>query len=90
MQGAVREVALDILADGSMLPCLVNAVELRDDDGMVVLVRATLFEATARRRYERELLAAQRAAEESRRGRGRCSRWCPTFAARPRRRTSRR
>jgi PAS domain S-box-containing protein len=66
MQGAVREVALDVLrADGSMLPCLVNAVELRDDDGAVVLVRATLFEATARRRYERELLAAQRAAEES-------------------------
>ena len=30
-----------------------------------MLVRATLFEATARRRYERELLAAQRAAEES-------------------------
>jgi PAS domain S-box-containing protein len=66
MQGAVREVALDVLrADGSMLPCLVNAVELRDDDGAAVLVRATLFEATARRRYERELLAAQRAAEES-------------------------
>ena len=66
MQGAVREVALDVLrADGSMLPCLVNAVELRDEDGAAVLVRATLFEATARRRYERELLAAQRAAEES-------------------------
>ena len=66
MQGAVREVALDVLrADGSMLPCLVNAVELRDEDGNAVLVRATLFEATARRRYERELLAAQRAAEES-------------------------
>jgi serine/threonine-protein kinase RsbW len=30
-----------------------------------LLVRATLFEATARRRYERELLTAQRAAEES-------------------------
>jgi serine/threonine-protein kinase RsbW len=66
MQGAVREVALDVLrADGSMLPCLVNAVELRDDDGNAVLVRATLFEATARRRYERELLSAQRAAQES-------------------------
>ena len=66
MQGAVREVALDVLrADGSMLPCLVNAVELRDADGAAVLIRATLFEATARRRYERELLAAQRAAQES-------------------------
>ena len=66
MQGAVREVALDVLrADGSMLPCLVNAVELRDAEGAAVLVRATLFEATARRRYERELLTAQRAAQES-------------------------
>jgi serine/threonine-protein kinase RsbW len=66
MQGAVREIALDVArVDGSVLPCLLNAVELRDDDGAPVLVRATLFEATARRRYERELLLAQRAAEES-------------------------
>ncbi|MFD2093959.1 SpoIIE family protein phosphatase [Blastococcus deserti] len=66
MQGAVREIALDVVrVDGSLLPCLLNAVELRDESGAPVLVRATLFEATARRRYERELLAAQRAAEES-------------------------
>ena len=66
MQGAVREIALDVVrTDGSVLPCLINAVELRDEDGAPVLMRATLFEATARRRYERELLAAQRAAEES-------------------------
>ena len=66
MQGAVREIALDVVrVDGSVLPCLLNAVELRDETGAPVLVRATLFEATARRRYERELLAAQRAAEES-------------------------
>jgi PAS domain S-box-containing protein len=66
MQGAVREIALDVVRiDGSVLPCLLNAVELRDETGAPVLVRATLFEATARRRYERELLAARRAAEES-------------------------
>ncbi|TFV93848.1 PAS domain S-box protein [Blastococcus sp. CT_GayMR20] len=66
MQGAVREIALDVVrVDGSLLPCLLNAVELRDESGAPLLVRATLFEATARRRYERELLAAQRAAEES-------------------------
>jgi len=66
MQGAVREIALDVVrVDGSLLPCLVNAVEVRDEAGTPVLIRATLFEATARRRYERELLAAQRAAEES-------------------------
>jgi serine/threonine-protein kinase RsbW len=66
MQGAVREVALDVVrVDGSLLPCLVNAVEVRDDDGAPLMVRATLFEATARRRYERDILAAHRAAEES-------------------------
>jgi serine/threonine-protein kinase RsbW len=66
MQGAVREIALDVVRrDGSVLPCLINAVELRGEDGVPVLIRATLFEATARRRYERELLSAQRAAEES-------------------------
>jgi PAS domain S-box-containing protein len=66
MQGVVREIAVDVVRiDGSLLPCLLNAVEVRDEDGAQVLVRATLFEATARRRYERELLAAQRGAEES-------------------------
>ncbi|WP_040340160.1 SpoIIE family protein phosphatase [Candidatus Blastococcus massiliensis] len=66
MQGAVREIALDLVrADGTLLSCLANAVLLRDDEGTPALVRATVFEATARRRYERELLTAQRLAEES-------------------------
>jgi PAS domain S-box-containing protein len=66
MQGAVQEIALDVLrVDGTSVPCLLNAVEVRDEAGRPVLVRATLFEATARRRYERELLAARQAAEES-------------------------
>jgi PAS domain S-box-containing protein len=66
MQGAVREIALDLVrADGTLLSCLANAVELRDEHGAPLLMRATVFEATARRRYERELLAAQRTAEES-------------------------
>ena len=66
MQGAVREIALDLVrADGTPLACLANAVEIRDDDGAPLLMRATVFEATARRRYERGMLAAQRKAEES-------------------------
>jgi serine/threonine-protein kinase RsbW len=66
MQGAVREVALDVVrADGSLLPCLINAVEMRDAGGAPLMVRATVFEATARRRYEQAILAAHRAAEES-------------------------
>jgi serine/threonine-protein kinase RsbW len=66
LQGMVREAALDVVrADGSVLPCLVNAVEVRDDDGRPLLVRATVFEATSRRRYEQALLAAQRATAAS-------------------------
>ncbi|SFT66620.1 serine/threonine-protein kinase RsbW [Geodermatophilus amargosae] len=66
LQGAVREAALDVVrADGSVLPCLVNAIEVRDEGGRPLLVRATVFEATSRRRYERALLAAQRSATES-------------------------
>jgi PAS domain S-box-containing protein len=66
MQGAVREVALDVVrADGGTVPCLANAVEVRDETGQPLLVRITLFQATARRRYEADRLAAQRAAEES-------------------------
>ncbi|HJX44228.1 MAG TPA: PAS domain-containing protein, partial [Geodermatophilus sp.] len=66
LQGMVREAALDVVrADGSVLPCLVNAVEVRDDDGRPLLVRATVFEATSRRRYEQALLAAQRATADS-------------------------
>ena len=66
MQGTAREVALDVVrADGSLLPCLVSAVEVRDAHDRPLIIRATLFEASARRRYELELLAAQRAAEAS-------------------------
>lgn len=64
MQGFFNEVALDIVkADQRVLPVLVNAVERRDDGGVVRFVRITVFDATDRRRYERELLEARRAAE---------------------------
>jgi serine/threonine-protein kinase RsbW len=68
MQGAVREIAVDVVrADGGRLPMLVNSVLRRDEAGRPSLVRTTLFDATDRRRYERELLAArdrERAARE--------------------------
>jgi PAS domain S-box-containing protein len=57
MQGAVREIALDVVcADGRRLPVLVNSVLRRDAAGEPLLVRTTIFDATDRRRYERELL----------------------------------
>jgi PAS domain S-box-containing protein len=60
MQGAVREIALEIVcADGRRLPVLVNATLRRDDAGRPVSVRTVVFDATDRRRYEQELLAAR-------------------------------
>jgi PAS domain S-box-containing protein len=66
MQGFFNEVALDLKrADGTTLPVLVNAVERRDESGALRFVRITIFNASDRRRYERELLDARRAAERA-------------------------
>lgn len=66
MQGAVREIALDVLtAAGARLPVLVNAVLERGPDGEPTLVRIAVFDATERREYERELLRAKERAETS-------------------------
>lgn len=68
MQGFFHEVALDFLCkDGGKLPVLANAVLIRDPAGKVLCTRVALFQATERRRYERELMEAQREAEETRR-----------------------
>lgn len=64
MQGFFHEVALDLVgADDRQLPALVNAVERRDAEGGVQFIRITVFNASDRRRYERELLEARRLAE---------------------------
>lgn len=66
MQGQVREIALDIImADGTRLPVLVNAVLDRDVEGRPLVVRIVVFDATERRAYERELLRAKERAEAS-------------------------
>jgi PAS domain S-box-containing protein len=67
MQGFFHEVALDLVrADGQPLPVLLNAVERRDEAGEVRFIRIMIFNASDRRRYERELLDARRLAEEAR------------------------
>jgi PAS domain S-box-containing protein len=64
MQGSVREIAIEIVrADGTRLPVLMNSTLLRDESGAARLVRSTLFDASERRRYERELLRARADAE---------------------------
>jgi PAS domain S-box-containing protein len=66
MQGFVNEIAFDLIcADGRSLPVLANAVQKRDAGGQPVVNRITLFNATDRRQYERELLLARQKAERA-------------------------
>lgn len=66
MQGAVREIAVDIVRkSGDRLPVLVNARLDRDPDGQPRVVRIAVFDATERRAYERELVLARELAEAS-------------------------
>ncbi|HEY4214066.1 MAG TPA: ATP-binding protein [Steroidobacteraceae bacterium] len=66
MQGFVREVAFDLpRAQGEPLPVLVNLSLQRNSDNAPHLLRMTVFDATDRRKYERELLNARRMAEQS-------------------------
>ena len=66
MQGHVREIAVQVVCrDGRRLPVLVNSVLKHDAEGAPQLVRTAIFDATERRSYEEELLAARRRAEES-------------------------
>jgi PAS domain S-box-containing protein len=66
MQGAVREIAVEIVAaDGRRLPVLINSVLKKDEDGDPLLVRTTVFNASDRKEYERELLRARQKAEQA-------------------------
>ena len=65
MQGAAREIALELVrADSSRLPVLVNATMKRDAAGLPHSVVISLFDASERRRYERELMQARTDAEQ--------------------------
>ena len=67
MQGEVRAVALEMVAaDGTRLPVLVNSTLKKSDDGEPLLIRTTVFDASDRRAYERELLRARQEAERER------------------------
>jgi sigma-B regulation protein RsbU (phosphoserine phosphatase) len=68
LQGFFNEVALDLMtADGNRAPMLVNATQKKDVTGRHISTRMTLFNASERRRYEKDLLAARDAAEDAKR-----------------------
>jgi PAS domain S-box-containing protein len=64
IQGFVREIAADLNRhDRRVLPVLLNFTQKRNSQGQAVLTRITIFDATDRRQYERDLLQARREAE---------------------------
>lgn len=66
MQGFFDEVALDFMTkDGKRLPVLINAAQRRTEEAEIVVTRLSVFRATERRRYERELLEAREAATDA-------------------------
>jgi diguanylate cyclase (GGDEF)-like protein/PAS domain S-box-containing protein len=66
MTGAVTELAIEILtADGARRPALLNAMRRPAQGDEPAQVRIIVFSARERRRYEKELLAARRSAQQS-------------------------
>jgi PAS domain S-box-containing protein len=64
MQGAVRSIAVDIArANGAPLPVLLHADIKKNAAGEPALIRTTLFDASDRKEYERELVRARKKAE---------------------------
>jgi PAS domain S-box-containing protein len=64
MQGSIREIAVELVrADGGRLPVLLNSTLVRDETGEPRVVRTTVFDASDRRRYERELQRLRNDAE---------------------------
>ena len=63
VSGSFHELALDLLsADGGSVPVLLSGARAEQPDGAVI-DRITVFKATERRIYERDLVAALRKAE---------------------------
>ena len=65
LQGSVKEVTFDLVhKSGERIPILVNAVQRADGQDRPIEIACTIFAATERRTYERELLLARRRAEQ--------------------------
>ncbi|WP_025159040.1 sensor domain-containing protein [Leifsonia aquatica] len=66
LEGAVHEVALTVVtADGTRMPALMNSTTVTDAGGAIERIDIAVFDASRREDWERQLLTARRAAEES-------------------------
>ncbi|MFI8192099.1 PP2C family protein-serine/threonine phosphatase [Streptomyces sp. NPDC085946] len=67
MQGELRGIALEMRThDGGRLPVLVSSLVKHGSQGEPLLIRTTVFDASDRRAYERELLRRRQEAEQAR------------------------
>jgi PAS domain S-box-containing protein len=67
IQNLVNEISFDyVRKDGSKFPALVNSNVINDSDGKLLVVNATIFNITDRKKYESELLEAKREADTER------------------------
>jgi PAS domain S-box-containing protein len=65
MQGAVKEVTFDLICGNhESLPVLVNSVQLEPGEAGLVLIHSAFFDATDRRKYERNLLHERKKLEQ--------------------------
>lgn len=65
MQGSVKEVTFDLVRkDRDPLPVFMNSVLRLNEEGQPAIIASTVFDATDRRAYERELLQARAKAEQ--------------------------
>ncbi len=65
LYGVVREVAMEIVSKaGVKMPVLINATQVKDSEGNVLLTRSVVIDMTERKQYERELLLAKKYAED--------------------------
>lgn len=67
LQENVNEINFELMRkDTSRFPVLVNSVAIRDSEGILVAVNATIFDITDRKQYERQLLDARKLADQER------------------------
>jgi len=65
MQGFIQEINFDIVRkDRSSFPGLINVIEIPAKGLNPITYRATIFDITDRKKYEKELIAAKKKAEE--------------------------
>jgi len=65
MQESVNEISIDLLSsDKIKISCLFNASVSRRENGTILLIRASLFNITDRKKYEVEILKAKTQAED--------------------------